>query len=85
MKNCKNIFLISKSILWPCSPLTFQKVPFPVSAVYKNFQGTFLNFFVCNFSMSEFAGFKNIYLKTLTRIQSLKALADFSAKNREYR
>ena len=39
----------------------FQIGKFPVSAVYDFFQGTFLNFNK-KLSMSEFAGFKIIYM-----------------------
>ena len=46
----------------------FHKVSFfryPVSAAHDFFQGTFLKFFLMPFSVSEFAGFKKIYISNV--------------------
>ena len=64
MKNCKKWFdkvrykLPMTVIFWYISKSVFSS--FPVSAVH-DFQGKFL-IFLMPFSVSEFAGFKNIYV-----------------------
>ena len=65
LKNCINLFFskvihpYGRVILVPFKKCIFQ---FSVSAVYDFFKGTFLNLIFMAFSMSEFAGFKNIYI-----------------------
>ena len=57
-------FFLSEVIYppWPCYSGAFQRVSSPASSFRCKwfFQGTFLNFYLNPFFLSEFAGFKNI-------------------------
>ena len=61
----------------------FKKVFFPVSIVYE-FSGDIYEFLWKPFSMSEFAGFKNIDMCKEEKNVQGKALAEYQAKNASF-
>ena len=78
MKNCiKIVFFYKVRLSTPRPYYSCASFQFPVSAVYEFFPGDIFDFFLKQFSMSEFAGFNNIYMSLWKQNKNLQKLLLF--------